>query len=1005
MSPKISGIRKKQNKTETQKTPLDKAQKSAQKPERPGGFPIVGIGASAGGLEAVTGFLSKVPVDSGMAFILVQHLDPSQPSRLTELLGKASPIPVQEATEGTRVEPDHVYVIPPGSDMTIRDHTLRLEAKTDHPGILHSIDVFFRSLAEDAEERAVAIILSGTASDGTDGARVVKTGQGLVIVQDPESAKYDGMPRAAIAAGVADYVLKPEAMARQMMDYVRKSYQQREDTRYAPEKDDSSLTKILTLVHAKTGRDFSGYKVSSITRRIEHRMAATQIESSSNYLRFLQNNPLEINDLIKDFLINVTSFFRDNEAFSALKKEITKILKDKPDGSAIRAWIPGCSTGEEAYSIAIILVECAEMSKRHYDIQVFGTDLDTETITFARAGIYPATSAQDVSKKRLERFFNRIDASYQVKKDLREKVVFAVHDLVTDPPYSRMDIVSVRNLLIYFDAALQKRIIPLLHYSLSEGGILFLGTAETVGEAPDYFTSVDSKWRIYRSINKQKGRRIPFADKPVTLKPEEAHLLPVVKPLPAPAPDQLLLEALPPSVIVNRSYQLMYTHGNTSKYLQLPEGNPSNGILEMANPDLRIALATALHEASQGQKEIICESLRVQYNGQTQFVKITVHTLSKIDGRMVVTFEDVPPPKHRKVKGETLSKARHSELEQELQLTKETLHGTIEELETANEELRSTNEEYMSANEELKSTNEELETSREELRSVNEELTTINTEREEKIEQLTAVSDDMRNLLNSTGVATVFLDEKLCIRRFTPAATGLFKFIDSDVGRPVEDITSHLKSEGLPQAARRVLETLIPSEQEVQTKDGHWYSMRIHPYRTADNAIEGVVAYFEDIDRMKTALAYAQSIIGTVREPLLVLDENLRVISASRSFYTTFGVTKRGTEKQTIYDLGNRQWDIPQLRALLRSILKENRVFEGFHVEHNFLGLGQRVMLLNARRIYNGTGTKQNILLAMEDITDRPGSESFYEGTANRKRDSRGPENNSKSSAGRRKKG
>jgi two-component system CheB/CheR fusion protein len=1003
MSPKISGIRKKQNKTETHKTPLDKAQKSPQKPERPGAFPIVGIGASAGGLEAVTSFLSKVPVDSGMAFILVQHLDPSQPSRLTELLGKASPIPVQEAVEGTRVEPDHVYVIPPGSDMTIRDHKLRLEAKPEHPGLLHSIDVFFRSLAEDAEERAIAIILSGTASDGTNGAGVVKAGQGLVIVQDPESAKYDGMPRAAIAAGVADYILKPEAMAGQLMEYIHKSYKQQEETRNAQEKDDFSLTKILTLVHARTGRDFSGYKISSITRRIEHRMAANQIESSSNYLRFLQENPLEIKELVQDFLINVTSFFRDKEAFNALKKEIIKILKDKPEGGAIRAWIPGCSTGEEAYSLAMILVECAEMVKRYYDIQVFGTDLDTNTITAARAGIYPATIARDVSKKRLGRFFNRIDASYQVKKDLRGKAVFAVHDLVTDPPYSRMDIVSVRNLLIYFGADLQKKIIPLLHYSLSEGGILFLGTAETVGEAPEYFTPVDSKWRIYRSINKQKGQNITFTGKPVTLKSEETHLLPAAKP--PPAPDELLLEALPPSVIVNRNYQLIYVHGNTNKYLQLPEGNPSNDILAMANPDLRMALANALHEVSHGKKEIICENLPVQNYGQTQSVKIKVRLLSKMDGRIVVTFEDIPFMKHRKVKGETLSEVRHSELEQELQHTKVTLQDTIEELETANEELRSTNEEYMSANEELKSTNEELETSREELRSVNEELTTINTEREEKINELTAVSDDMRNLLNSTGVATVFLDEKLSIRRFTPAATVLFKFIDSDVGRSVEDITSHLKADGLPQAARRVLETLIPSEQEVQTKNGHWYSMKIHPYRTADNAIEGVVAYFEDIDKMKTALGYAEGIIGTVREPLLVLDENLRIISASQSFYTTFGVNKKDTERQTIYDLGDRQWDIPQLRALLRSILKENKVFEGFRVEHHFPGLGRRIMLLNARRIHDGTGTTQNILLAIEDITDRPGLEAFSAGKARRKTGSLGSEDNSKSSAVRRKKG
>jgi two-component system CheB/CheR fusion protein len=994
MSPKVSGNRRGQNLKKKQKAPAEKARKSAQKPERPGGFPIVGIGASAGGLEAFTSFLSKMPVDSRMTFILIQHMDPSQPSRLTELLGRASPIPVQEVTEGTIIEPDHVYVIPPGRDMTIQNHTLKLEAQTKHPGLAHSIDVFFRSLAEAVQERAVAIILSGTGNDGTDGARVVKAGQGLIIVQDPESAKYDGMPRAAIAAGLADYILPPEEMPGRLIEYVRKSYEQREETRYALEKDDTSLRNILSLVRARTGHDFSGYKVSSVTRRIEHRMMVHQIETSSEYLRFLRENPSEIEDLIKDFLINVTSFFRDKEAFDALKKEINEILKEKPEGSTIRAWIPGCSTGEEPYSLAMLLLECIETSKQRYDIQVFGTDLNTDTITFARAGIYPATIAQDVSGERLERFFNKVDASYQVKKDLREELIFAVHDLVTDPPYSRMDIVSIRNLLIYFGADLQKRIIPLLHYSLNEGGILFLGTAETIGEVPDYFTTVDAKWRIYRSVNKQQAQHLVFPGQPAvpqtaSLKHPEAQHLPVATPPLAQPPERLLLEALPPSVLVNRNYQVIYTHGNTSKYLQLPEGNPSMSILEMANPDLRIVLATALHEASQEQKEAIREGLRVRYNGGTQSVKVTVRPLSKMDGSLIVTFEDLRRPRRRKVKGETPTEAQHRELARELELSKETLRGTIEEMETANEELRSTNEEYMSANEELKSANEELETSREELRSVNEELTTINTEHEKTIEELTAVSDDMSNLLNSTAIATVFLDEKLCIRRFTQAATVLFKFIDTDVGRPLEDISSNLKAGGLPQAARRVLQTLIPSEQEVQTEDGHWYSMRVHPYRTADNDIEGVVASFVDINRMKAAMAYAESIIDTIREPLLVLSKKLKVISSSRAFCTMFKVTKEDTEGQYIYDLGNHQWDIPRLRKLLNSILKEDKVFEGYRVEHDFPGIGHRAMLLNARRIYNAVGATQSILLAIEDITGRPGLEAFSEGKEKRKRGKR----------------
>jgi two-component system CheB/CheR fusion protein len=518
-----------------------------------------------------------------------------------------------------------------------------------------------------------------------------------------------------------------------------------------------------------------------------------------------------------------------------------------------------------------------------------------------------------------------------------------------------------------------------------------LGTAETIGEVPDYFTTVDSKWRIYRSVNKQQAQYVTFAGKSAvpqmtSSKYLETHVLPAAKPPLAQSPDRLLLEALPPSVLVNHKYQVMYTHGDTSKYLRLPQGNPSMSILEMSNPDLRIALSTAVHEAARERKGTIRESLSVRSKNRRQPVKITVRPLSKMDGSLIVTFEDVSRPRRRKLTGVTTQVTQHDDLERELELSRETLRNTIEEMDTANEELRSTNEEYMSANEELKSANEELETSREELRSVNEELTTINTEHEKTIEELTAISDDMHNLLNSTAIATIFLDETLSIRRFTPAATELFNFKDLDVGRPLQDISSRLKADGLPQSARRVLETLIPSEHEVQTEDGHWYSMRVHPYRTSDNSIEGVVASFVDINQMKVALAYAESIIGTIREPLLVLSKKLKILSANSAFCKMFGVNKAETEGQYIYDLGNRQWDIPQLRKLLDSVLKEDKIFEGYRVEYNFPGIGHRKMLLNARRIYDGLSTTQNILLAIEDITGRPGIEAFSEAKEKRKK-------------------
>jgi two-component system CheB/CheR fusion protein len=704
------------------------------------------------------------------------------------------------------------------------------------------------------------------------------------------------------------------------------------------------------------------------------------------YIRFLQEHPVEVETLVKDLLITVTSFFRDAEAFAALKKALCEMLKAKPEGSLVRAWIPGCSTGEEAYSITMLLIECAAELERHYDVRVFGTDLNADAIAVARRGVYPASIAPDVGRERLNKFFNAVDSSYRIKEDIRERLVFAVHDLVIDPPYSRMDLVSVRNLLIYFDSQLQKQVLPLLHYALHEGGLLFLGTAETVGEMTDLFATLEKKWRVYRCINRDKAAHAQLPGPPGRYEAALPTLLGAREALPqgsggAPLPTQLLLlEALPPAVLVNRQYQVIYTHGNTGKYLQLPQGKPDTNLLQMAHPDLRSTLAGLLHEARYQQKGGFREHVRLQHNGGVQFVKVAVHLVANADGNMIVTFEDTPKPQRRKTKGETADHARQEELQQELQFTRESLRGTIEELETANEELKSTNEEFMSANEELRSTNEELETSREELQSVNEELMTLNTEYQKKNEDLISVNDDMKNLLNSTDIATIFLGTDLELRRFTPAALRLFRFIDSDVGRPLQDITSNLKLDGLAQIARRVLDTLVPVEQEVQTTKGYWYTMRIHPYRTSYNSIGGVVVSFTDIHQIKTASLYAQGIVDTVREPMLVLDEALRVVSAGQAFYETFRVRREETEGRVIYELGNRQWDIPQLRDLLQDILEKDSVFQGYRVEHDFPGIGRRVMLLNARRIGDETGAAQRILLALEEVTDRSGREPFSAG-------------------------
>ena len=952
-------------------------------------FPVVALGASAGGLEAFTQFLTALTHESGIAYVLVQHLDPSHPSSLVELLNRVSPIPIVEATEGMPVKPNHAYIIPPGKSLSIHNRTLSVVGDQEHPGITHSINHFFHSLAEDVKERAVGIILSGTGSDGSDGARTIKANDGLVIVQDPVTAKYDGMPKSAIEAGVADYILPPAAMASQLKDYLDQSFYKRERIRQALKKDDVNMKSIFSLVKMRTGRDFSGYKISTITRRIEHQMAVNSIETLGNYLKFLRENPNEIEALMKNFLIQVTSFFRDKEAFESLKQKIGLMLKDKPEGTQLRAWVPGCSTGEEAYSIAIIIMECIQESGRRFDVQVFGTDLDAEAIAIARAGLYPTAIAKDVDPKRLDAFFNQAGSSYQIKKNIRENVIFAVHDVVTDPPYSRVDVISMRNLLIYFDSELQKKVLPMLHYALNEKGILFLGTSETIGEFTDLFANLDAKWRIYQSLGKKKTSLVNFSNQlglqdvsVVTLSKAKTQSSPKSEPF-------KLLEALPPSVLVDYNHQILYAHGDTSKYLRISEGKPSSSLVNMVKPELESGLATLLHEASQGQKEVVSDNLQVEYNGGKQHVKITVRPLSTLEGDLIITFEDLPRPKRHKIKGEPVIEAKQMELEKDLQRTRDTLRGTIEELKSTNEELRSANEEYMSTNEELKSANEELETSREELQSVNEELTTLNSESQRKNEDLTTINNDMLNLLNATGVATLFLDEKLRIRRFTPSATKLLKFIDSDIGRPVEDISSPLKDNILVKASRSVLDNLIPVEQEVQTIDGKWYSLRILPYRTLENVIEGVVVSFVDINQVKVGSIYTESIIDTMREPMLVLDEHLKVVSANKGFYRAFKVTMEDTQGQLIYAIGNHQWDIPQLRELLKSIIEKNSVFDGYKVEHDFPGIGQREMLLNARRVVGGTDLKPRILLAMEDVTGRPGLEQFTEKENSQKGDGR----------------
>jgi two-component system CheB/CheR fusion protein len=705
---------------------------------------------------------------------------------------------------------------------------------------------------------------------------------------------------------------------------------------------------------------------------------------------------MEAQTLFKELLIGVTNFFRDPKSFEALKeKVIPRIFENREKQRSVRVWVPGCTTGEEAYSIAILLQEHMDAIKGEFGIQIFGTDIDPDAVETARIGLYPHSISADVSPDRLKRFFNREDTHYRVKKDVRERVVFAVQNVVSDPPFSKLDLVSCRNLLIYMDAELQKRIVPLFHYALNTDGFLFLGTSETIGGSTNLFSVIDRKHKLFQrketAARGEAGVDMPLhpinggsAPRP---DPRERH--PLTRTTNRDLAEQSLLQSYSAcGALINEKQEVVYFHGQTGAYLEPAQGEVNWNIVAMAREGLKIELANAIRRAGTQKKTVRRERLSVKSNGGEHIINLVVHPVMEPPskrGLMMIVFEGVHHDVAKQVeKPETKRTAKEKdrrvrELEQELESAKQYLQTAIEELETSNEGLKATNEELQSANEELQSTNEELETAKEEQQSVNEELVTVNAELQQKIDQLTKANDDMNNLLASTQIGTVFIDNDLKVKRFTPAATDLINLLPSDLGRPVSHIASNLSYDRIVEDIEETLRTLNPKEVEVETKDGQCYSMRIRPYRTSENVIDGVVIAFVDISeqsRMREIVEesrrFAESIVDTAREPLLVLDENIRVVSANRSFYKTFAVTKEKTEGRRLYELGNHQWDVPRLRELLERVLPDKKEVEDFKVDHEFEGIGRRVMLLNARQLERGGGRTQMILLAIEDITCRP---------------------------------
>ena len=953
-------------------------------------FPVVGLGASAGGLDAFQRFFDAMPANSGMAFVLIQHLDPTHASMMRDLLSGHTEMRVVEVTDGMPLAPDHVYLIPPGTYLALQDGALRLSKPLERYGARLPFDFFLRSLANESGERAICAILSGTGADGSLGLKAVKEQGGLVIVQDPREAAHDGMPRTAIDTGCADLVLPVAKIPEAILGFCRQAYVKVKDNGKDPSPRPAAehgLAEIIALLSAKTSHDFSLYKCGTLQRRVERRMAMAGIEHSARYLEVLREDAKERETLAKDLLINVTQFFRDAPAFNLLAEKIVpELVCEQALGRPLRIWVPGCSSGEEAYSIAMLFLEEIAAVKRNIKLQVFASDIDSDCVAFARNGAYPEQIEFDVTPDRLARFFLKEDGTYRVIRELREAVVFTTQNLLADAPLSRLDLISCRNLLIYLSPEAQQRILSLFHFALREKGVLFLGSAETVGDLGDRFAPISKKHRIFRHIGHSRPGEVDF---PITAGDHGHTSLPEVvrkraarlPQLGALAERTLLAAYAPASVLINAKREGLHFFGPTDHYLKIASGEASQDILVMAREGLRGKLRTAIQRASDDRARTLITGARVERDGGPVAVNIAVLPVDgegKGEGFLLVSFTDEAKREPSAV-GQRESPADASrivELEQELDSIRGELNSSIRDLEIANEEHKAINEEAMSVNEEFQSTNEELETSKEELQSLNEELNALNSQLQETLERQRATSDDLNNILNSSDVATLFLDCALRIRFFTPATKALFNVIDTDIGRPLGDLTHRFGDDDLLADARKVLDALTPLRREVKTDSDTWYIRSVLPYRNDETRVEGVVITFNGISEIKAAQqeiqaarVYSDSIIATISEPLVVLDEELRVISASSSFYRVFAVAPEATVGQRLHEVGDHL-DVPALREFLASLPVEGALTKDAEIAITLPTLGQRVLVMSARVIHEEPSSSRKFLVAISDVTE-----------------------------------
>jgi len=963
---------------------------------------IVGIGASAGGLEAFMQLLEKLPNETGMAFVLVQHLDPKNRSLLTDILSKYTSMVVSEVEDSIVVKSDHVYIIPPGKSMYVSQGVLNLIPRAERQFM--PIDFFFKSLAKEQGSKAIGVILSGTAADGTQGLKAIKNVGGITFAQKPQTAKYDSMPLNAIATGVVDFILTSEGIACELAKIACSCVidEKKSENCRLFSSDANELKQIFSILQKASDTNFFEYRELTIKRRILRRMVMHKIERLGDYVNYLWKNPAEVKELYQDLLINVTSFFRDPEAFETLKNLVfPAIMKNRAPEEPVRVWVPGCSTGEETYSIAIVLIEFLGDEAFNTPIQIFATDINETIIEKARTGIYLKSIKADVSIERLRRFFVKVDKGYQITKTIRDMCVFARQNMVKDPPFSRLDLISCRNAIIYFGPDLQKKLFPVLHYALKQKGFLFLGSSESVGAYANLFNLEDKKYKIYSkkavptpSLHEFTTSEYAAATMEGRVKSSRSHPDAVPKYNVLEEADRIILNHYAPvGVIINSDLEIIQFRGHTGDYLEPASGTPSLKLFKMVRDGLSLGLHSAINQAMKENITVIDEGLHVFFNGRSNRVNVDVIPMGELQGKdkyFLVLFRKVPPQALPEGENKGAASVRLGQaawgdensqlirLEHELAATKENLQCIIEKHEFTNEALRAANEEIQSSNEELQSMNEELETAKEELQSSNEELMTLNDEVQNRNLELGRIGNDLFNLFRSINIPVVMLSNSLQIRRFNPAAEKAFNLIATDVGRPITDINTNFNNSDLEKAVLEVIDTLISKEQEVQDRYGCWFSVQIRPYRTMENKIDGVVITYSNIDSVKKSLElsqeareYAEAIVGTVREPLLVLDADFYIKSSNKAFYQAFMVSPEETVSKCIFDLGNRQWNIPKLRTLLEDILSKNTAFEDFEVEHNFQHIGYKKMLVNARRIVGSDSQTKLILMAFEDVTEQ----------------------------------